>query len=216
MIFKRTPGAAGNIHPSEAEAKLSFPFFNLGILSNESFYPEPFADGEGATFPAKRDFMDSYVEAIAIETKSGSMNGLKTCGTAANAMARFYKSYADGFVSEDDYDFLKLMASWSASVPKFKCVQLQEAAAGRVVILVFGAKPPPETFNRLEKAKVLWCIFGDANWYTFNQFRLHARLGIQSTFTIKGHILEANGGAEYVEDFPRTRLTKKEAVSLMH
>ena len=58
MAFKKTVGAAGIIHPSIAEAKLSFPFFDLGILSHEQFYPESFADGDGQLFRAKSDFRD--------------------------------------------------------------------------------------------------------------------------------------------------------------
>ena len=125
MSFKQTIGAAGITHPSEAEAKLSFPLFNLGILSSETFYPEPFADGEGHPFRAKSDFRDSYVEDIRIETKSGSLNGLRSCATASNALAKFEQSYACGYIKDKDKDYLKLMASWSASVSKFKLVQWQ-------------------------------------------------------------------------------------------
>ena len=195
MAFKKTIGAAGVTHPSEAEAKLSFPLFNLGILSSETFYPEPFADGEGELFRAKSDFRDSYVPDISIETKSGSLNGLRSCASAANALAKFEQSYADGFIKPEHYDFKKLEASWSASVSKFKLVQNQEAAAGRIAIMVYDKKPPAATFNRLEKSKVLWCIFGDSDWLTFQQFRLRARLGIRSTYDIKGHLLQSHGGA---------------------
>ena len=195
MAFKKTVGAAGIIHPSQAEAKLSFPFFDLGILSSETFYPDPFADGKGKLFRAKRDFQDKWIPAISIETKSGSLNSLSSCASAANALAKVENEYADGFISSDHIDYRRLAASWSASVTKFKLVQLQEAAAGRVVIMVYDKKPPLKTLPRLERPKVLWCVYGDSDWLAFNQFRLHARFGIQSSFIIKGHHLHANGGA---------------------
>ena len=195
MAFKSTIGAAGVLHPSIAEAKLSFPLHTLGLLSSETFYPEPFTDGEGEGFRAKRDFRDSYIPDISIEVKSGSLNGLRSCATAANALAKVENEYAGGFISSDHIDYRRLAASWSASVTKFKLVQLQEAAAGRVVIMVYDKKPPLETLTRLEKSKVLWCVYGDSDWLAFNQFRLHARFGIQSSFIIKGHHLHANGGA---------------------
>ena len=195
MAFKKTVGANGIMHPSQAEAKLSFPFFDLGILSHEQFYPESFADGDGQLLRAESDFRDRYVNEICIETKSGSLNSLSSCGYAAAAMARFNTAHANGGISTKDRDYLKLMASWSASVTKFKLVQLQEAAAGRVVIMVYDKKPPPKTLPRLERSKVLWCVYGDSDWLAFNQFRLHARFGIQSSFIIKGHHLHANGEA---------------------
>ena len=195
MAFKPTIGAAGITHPSQVEARLSFPLFNLGILSSETFYPQPFTDGEGEGFRAKRDSRDKYVPDISYEIKSGSLNGLRSCATAAKALARVEKDYADGFIRSDHIDYRRLAASWSASVTKFKLVQLQEAAAGRVVIMVYDAKPPLETLTRLEKSKLLWCVYGDSDWLAFNQFRLHARFGIQSSFIIKDHHLHANGGA---------------------
>ena len=194
MAFKKTLGAAGVTHPSQAEAKLSFPLYAIGILSSETFYPQPFADVGGEAFRAKRDFRDSFIPAISIEVKSGSLNGLRSCATAANALAKFEQSYADGYIKPEHYDFRKLEASWSASVSKFKLVQWQEAAAGRIVIMVFDKKPPLETFNRLEKSKVLWCVYGDESWLAFVQFRLRARLGMRSSYIIKGHLLESHGG----------------------
>ena len=88
MAFKKTIGAAGITHLSEAEANLSFPLYALGILSSETFYPEPFADGEVEAFRAKRDFLDKYIPDISYETKTGSLNGLRSCATAANALAK--------------------------------------------------------------------------------------------------------------------------------
>lgn len=195
MAFKPTIGAAGITHPSQAEARLSFPLFNLGILSSETFYPELFTDGEGEAFRAKRDFRDKYIPDISYETKTGCLNGLRSCATAANALAKVEKEYTEGFISSDHIDYRRLAASWSASVSKFKLVQNQEAAAGRVAIMVYDKKPPPKTLARLDRSKVLWCVHGDSDWLTFNQFRLHARLGVQSSFIVKGHYLHLNGGA---------------------
>ena len=194
MAFKKTIGAAGITHPSEAEAKLSFPLYALGIISSETFYPQPFADGEGKLFNAKRDFRDSYTPDISIETKSGSLNGLRSCATAANALAKVEKEYAQGFIRSDHIDYRRLAASWSASVTKFKLVQNQEAAAGRIVIMVYDKKPPVETLTRLEKSKVFWCIHGDTDRRAFMQFRTWAKLGIRSDYTIKGHQFTSHGG----------------------
>ena len=195
MAFKPTIGAAGIIHPSQAEAKLSFPLYTLGLLSSETFYPEPFADSEGELFRAKRDFRDKYTPDISVETKSGNLNGLSSLASAVNALAKVEKEYAGGFIKSDHIDYRRLAASWSASVTKFKLVQCQEAEAGRVVIMVYDKKPPLKTLPRLKRSKVLWCVYGDPDWLAFNQFRLHARLGIQSSVIIKGHHLHANGGA---------------------
>lgn len=123
------------------------------------------------------------------------MNGLSSCASAANALAKVEKEYAEGFIKHEHYDYRKLVAGWSASVTKFKIVQLQEASAGRVVLMVYDKKPPAKTLPRLEKSKVLWCVYGDSDWLIFNQFRLHARIGIQSSFIIKGHHLHSHGGA---------------------
>ena len=123
MAFKATIGAAGIIHPSQAEAKLSFPLYTLGLLSSETFYPEPFADSEGELFRAKRDFRDKYTPDISVETKSGNLNGLSSLASAANALAKVEKEYAGGFIKSDHIDYRRLAASWSASVTKFKLVQ---------------------------------------------------------------------------------------------
>ena len=194
MAFKSTIGAAGITHPSQAEAKLSFPLYAIGILSSETFYPQEFDDGAGAAFPAKRDFRDSFIPAISIEVKSGSLNGLRSCATAANALAKVEKDYAEGFIHSDYIDYRRLAASWSASVTKFKLVQWQEAAAGRIVIMVFDKKPPLETFNRLEKSKVLWCVHGDSDWSKFLSFRTCAKYGFRSDYIVKGHLLQSHGG----------------------
>ena len=214
MSFKPTIGAAGIAHPSEAEAKLSFPLYALGILSSETFYPEPFADGAGESFRAKRDFKDIRVPDISYETKSGSLSGLRSCASAAAALARVHQSYADGYIKPEHYDFRKLEASWSASVPKFKCVQYQTAAAGRIVVMIYDKKPPAETLKRLDTAKVFWVVHGDTDWLTFLQFRLRARLGMRSSYVIKGHLFQSLGGAEFIEDFPRVRVTKAESMML--
>ena len=61
--------------------------------------------------------------------------------------------------------------------------------------MVYDKKPPTKTLPRLEKSKVLWCIHGDSDWLTFLQFRLRARLGMRSSYIIKGHLLQSHGGA---------------------
>ncbi|MDO8774309.1 MAG: hypothetical protein Q7K57_37470 [Burkholderiaceae bacterium] len=194
MSFKPTVGAQGVTHPSEAEALLSFPLFALGIVSHEAFYPEPFVDGEGELFRAKSDFRDSFLPDISYETKSGSLNGKKSCATAAKALANVHQQYAAGWIKEDDYDYRKLDASWSASVPKFKFVQYQTAEAGRIVVMVYDKKPPPDTLKRLDSAKVFWVVHGDEYWKAFLSFRTLAKHGFRSAFTIKGHGFTSHGG----------------------
>lgn len=194
MSFKQTIGYANIVHPSVAEAKLSFKFAPLGILSSETFYPATFTDSKNQSFRAKRDFIDSYTPEISIETKSGTLNGLSCCVMADRALARLEKAYAKGDISEDHYDYKKILCSWSASVTKFKLVQNQEALANRLVIMVYDHKPSPVTFARLQKSKVLWCVWKDATWHAFQQFRLRVRLGIRSSCLINGHLLESHGG----------------------
>ena len=211
MAFKPNIGANGVIHPSEVEGLLSFPLLDVGFASHEAFYPDRFITDKGETFRAKTDFKDIRIEGISLETKGGSLNGLTSRASAANALARVDQDYANGYIKEEDIDYRRLMVSWSASVYKFKYVQLQEAAAGRIVLMVFNKKPPPVTFKRLEKSKVMWCVHGDADWQTFLQFRLHARIGARSTFIIKGNLLHANGGGTFIPDEPAPRKPRKKA-----
>ena len=209
MAFKKTVGAQGIVHLSEAEALLSFPLFSQGIVSDESFYPASFSDGKGGSFRAKKDFSDKHLSDISYEVKSGSLNGLSTCAAAANAMAIYEQELAAGYIKNKDKDYRRLMASWSASPTKFKCVQYQEAAAGRIVLMVYDKKPPPKTLSRLERSKVLWCVHGDDHWYRFLQFRLRARLGVRSSCLIKGHLLETNGGQPLADEPPKPKATRK-------
>jgi hypothetical protein len=192
-MFKQTIGAAGVIHPSEAEAAMSFKLHPLGIVSHDEFFPHPFTDAEGEPFNAKSDFMCQYT-GIWFEFKSGHMNGIKTKANADKAMARFNYAKAEGRITKRNHDIKLLEASWSDSVQKFKAVQQQTAEAGRCVVLVFDGKPDAATVKRLNTAKVFWCVYGDAHYRTFMFFRKLAKHGISSEFRIKGHEFRSHGG----------------------
>lgn len=191
--FKPVIGAAGITYRSKPEAAISFPLFDLGIVSRDDYYPQCFVDDDGATFQAMSDFHCQYTN-IFFEFKSGYLNGLKSCEKANNAKQRFDQARADGYINSGNAAIKTLECSWSASVPKFRMVQEQTAAAGGVVVMVFDRLPDEKTVGRLTRAKVFWCIFGDDDWKAFMQFRTWAKLGIRSDYTIKGHNFQSHGG----------------------
>ena len=192
-MFIPTTGASGAIHRSKAEAAMSHRLLPLGIVAHDAYYPQPFLDAEGIAFNAMSDFLCPST-GIYFESKSGSMNGIKSKTYADKAMSRFEADLARGFIHKWNHDKKKLDASWSASVPKFKAVQYQLAEAGGCVVLVFDMKPDADTIRRLDRAKVFWCVVGDECFRKFMSFRTLARFGIRADYTINGHGFEAHGG----------------------
>ena len=192
--FKPAIGAAGVAYRSKPEAALSFPLFDLGIVSRDAYYPQSFVDDDGVSFQAMSDFC-CPATGIFFEFKCGYLNGLKSCEKANNAKQRFNQTKLDGYVHSGNAAIKTLECSWSASVPKFRMVQNQEAAAGRCVVMVFDRLPDEKTVGRLTRAQVFWCIFGDDDWKAFMQFRTWAKLGFRSDYTIKGHSFKSHGGA---------------------
>lgn len=61
--------------------------------------------------------------------------------------------------------------------------------------MVFDRLSGEMTVGSLIRANVFLCIYGDSDWLTFQQFRFRARLGIKSTYDIKGHLLQLHVGA---------------------
>lgn len=192
-MFKQTIGAAGITYRSEAEAAISFRLLELGIVSHDAYYPQTFTDSDGQEFAAMSDFICPFT-GIYIEFKSGFMNGLGTKAFADNAMARFNKDWARGFIKPENRNFRELQASWSDSVKKFKAVQYQTAEAGRCVVLIFDKMPDEATVKRLNTAKVFWCVYNDADFKAFKSFRICAKNGFRARYEIKGHIFESRGG----------------------
>ena len=87
MTFKSTVGAAGITYRSIAEAAISFPLYDLGIVSRDDYYPQSFVDGEGTAFKAMSDFY-CPVTNIFFEFKSGYLNGIKSKSTADNNLGK--------------------------------------------------------------------------------------------------------------------------------
>lgn len=186
-MFKHTPGAAGAIHRSAAEAGMSYVLMPRGILPHDAYYPQTFTDAHGAEFAAMSDFQ-CPATGIYIESKSGLMNGLKNKANADKALSRFEADCAKGFITSRNYNKKKLEASWSASVPKFSAVQHQLAEAGGCVVLIFDKAPDAKTVGRLDRAKVFWCIVGDEHFRKFMSFHTLARYGFATSYTIDGHL----------------------------
>jgi hypothetical protein len=191
--FNPAIGAAGITYRSEAEAAISFPLYNLGIVSHDDYYPQSFTDDDGASFNAMSDFF-CPLTGIFFEFKNGYLNGLKSKANADRAILAFNKAKASGYINKRNEALKTLMAAWSASVPKFRMVQEQTAAAGGVVVMVFDCLPDADTVGRLTRAKVFWCVFGDEAWRAFISFRTLAKNGFRSIYTIKGHQFTSHGG----------------------
>lgn len=192
-VFKQTPGVAGILFRSIPEAKISYPFSDLGIVSRDAYYPQSFVDDFGVSFEAMTDFQCSYT-GMFFEFKSGYLNGLKSCDSAQKAKRRFNQAKLDGYIHTGNAAIKSLECSWSASVPKFRMVQEQTAAAGGVVVMVFDKLPDEKTVGRLTRSKAFWCVFGDATWRAFMSFRICAKYGWRSEFNINGHIFTSAGG----------------------
>ena len=193
MSFKKTIGAAGITYRSISEAAISFPFYNLGIVSRDAYYPHAFVDDEGTSFEAMSDFY-CPLTGIFFEFKNGFQNGIKTKASANKALAAFNKADARGFITKKNRAIKTLEAAWSASVQKFRMVQNQLAASGHCTVMVYDTLPDEKTIGRLTRTQAFWCIFGDTDWRAFMQFRTCAKLGIRSDYTIKGHQFTSHGG----------------------
>lgn len=191
--FKPTIGAQGITYRSIPEAAISFPLFNLGITSCDAYYPLSFVDDEGTPFEAMLDFYCIHT-GVFFEFKSGFQNGLKSKANADRARAAFNKAKASGYINKGNEALQTLKASWSASVPKFRMVQDQLAAAGHCVMMVYDHLPDPETLGRLTRSGAFWCVFGDTDWRAFMSFRTLAKHGFQSDYSIKGHTFKSYGG----------------------
>lgn len=192
-IFKQVIGAAGIAYRSAPEAALSFPLYDLGIVSRDDYYPQAFTDDEGTPFEAMSDF-HCPLTGIFFEFKNGYLNGLKSKSNADKAMAVFRKAKAEGYIHKGNEALKSLMASWSASVPKFRMVQEQLAASGHCAVMVFNQLPDDQTVGRLSRSGAFWCVFGDDDWQAFQSFRTLAKHGFRSAFTIKGHGFTSHGG----------------------
>ena len=191
--FKLHPGANGILYRSAPEAKISFPLFDLGINSHDILYPQSFVDDEGTTFNAMSDFLCDYT-GIYFEFKNGKLNGIKSKANAVKATAAFNLAKANGYINKRNEAVKTIESSWSASATKFRLVQTQLAASGSVVVMIYDKKPEPKTLGRLSRSKAFWCVFGDADWRCFMQFRTLAKLGFSTEFNIKGHQFTSGGG----------------------
>lgn len=191
--FKPTLGAAGITYRSIAEAAISFPFYDLGIVSCDAYYPQSFVDDEGTSFEAMSDFY-CPLTGIYFEFKNGFQNGIKTKATAIKKKAAFHKADALGYITKDNRAISILEAAWSASVPKFCMVQNQLAASGHCAVMVYDTLPGADTQGRLRRSGAFWCVFGDTTWRAFQQFRTLAKLGFRSEFIINGHTFTSHGG----------------------
>lgn len=184
--FKPTVGAQGIVYRSIPEAAISYPLHSLGVVSCDAYYPLSFVDDEGTPFEAMLDFHCIYT-GVFFEFKNGPLNGLKSKANAVRAKADFDKAKAGGYISKHNEALKTLQASWSASVPKFRMVQEQLAAAGHCVVMVYDTLPDAATVSRLTRSGAFWCVFGDADWRAFMSFRTLAKHGFQSEYNIKGH-----------------------------
>jgi len=196
--FKSTIGAQGITYRSIAEAAISFPLFDLGIVSRDAYYPHPFVDDEGTTFDAMSDFY-CPLTGIFFEFKNGFQNGIKTKATANNKLAAFHKADALGFITKKNRAISILESAWSSSVQKFRLVQTQLAATGHCVVMIYDTLPDADTQARLRRTKAFWCVFGDDDWRAFQQFRTLARLGFRTEYNIKGHGFKSHGGLKRVQ-----------------
>lgn len=191
--FKPTIGAQGILYRSIAEAAISFPLYNLGIVSRDAYYPTCFVDDEGTTFDAMSDFY-CPITGIFFEFKNGFLNGIKSKANANKAKAAFNKADALGYITKKNRAIETLKAAWSASVPKFRMVQDQLAASGHCAVMVYDALPDAATQGRLRRSNAFWCVFGDPTWQAFQQFRTLARHGFRTEFDINGHQFTSHGG----------------------
>ena len=195
MTFKSTIGAAGITYRSIAEAAISFPLYDLGIVSRDAYYPHCFVDDEGTSFKAMSDFYCPITN-IFFEFKNGYLNGIKSKATADNNLAAFNKADALGFITKKNRNIMTLKAAWSASVPKFCMVQNQLADSGHCVVMVYDVLPDDKTQGRLSRSGAFWCVLGDTTWRAFQQFRTLAKYGFRSEFNINGHQFKSHGGID--------------------
>ena len=195
MTFKSTQGAAGITYRSIAEAAISFPLYDLGIVSRDDYYPQSFVDSEGTAFNAMSDFYCPITN-IFFEFKNGFLNGIKSKATADSNLAALNKSDSMGYITKKNRNIRTLEAAWSASVPKFCMVQDQLAVSGNCAVMVYDVLPDAATQGRLRRSGAFWCVFGDITWRAFQQFRTLAKYGFRTEFNINGHQFESNGGID--------------------
>lgn len=175
-------GHGGTPYDSQAEAKASFRFAELGCFSAKGRFDQTFKDSEGTEF---RACPDSYHagSGLYLEFKTATLNGVKTKASADKQLAA--KECFKGFLTM--FDRLKL--AWNHARRKHAIVQ--KALTPQNYIVVFEKAVPMEDALAYMKAGIVFCTMKSLPSY-LAKVKL-AQHGLHVAFTMPYMGEEAEG-----------------------
>lgn len=163
MKFVPTPGYAGILHPSKAEAQASFLLAKYGIYACSDYLPVQLHDSEGVPFNAKSDFLHKPT-GIRFEFKVDSVNATGSIRTSTSQLA----------ASRSTSEVAKaLKFGWNHSAAKLAACQEAMSEAGSALVVLFAKEPEQEVQDRLAKRGTFWLTIGSRG---FNIFMLYLKL----------------------------------------
>ena len=145
----RYRGHGGSHYDSQAEAKASHRFAELGFKRNDSKFSQVFQDGQGTEFYARPDFHHADYD-IYLEFKASTLNSLKTKAGSDKRLDSM-ADYRGGIPLRSDY----LSYGWNHS--KHKQAIVQAALTPDKLIICFQDAHTPTYAEALGYSKTgLW------------------------------------------------------------